>query len=367
MDTNEPKIDLINHTLSCKSCGATLKFAPGTNAIQCQYCGAKNEIEIDSKASIEELDYAAYLEKGAQNEEKQTISVVKCSGCGAQTTLKPNVTSDNCAFCGTSLVIQGGSQATILRPKSLLPFNVSQKDAGELFKNWLGDLWFAPNDLTSTARNAERLKGMYIPYWTFDSDTFSEYTGERGDDYTVTETYTENGETHTRQVTRTRWSPAFGNINHDFDDVLVDATKSLPNDYVRKLEPWDLENLVPYNDQYLSGFQTETYQVNLKDGFEEAKKIMDEQIREIIRRDIGGDHQRIHTVKTKHSKITFKHILLPIWISAYRYNDQVYRFLVNGRTGEVQGERPYSWIKIALAVIAGLILVFLILKISGKV
>ena len=79
---------------------------------------------------------------------------------------------------------------------------------------------------------------------------------------------------------------------------------------------------------------------------------MDARIRVLVCRDIGGDEQRIHSVKTQHDNVTFKHILLPVWISAYRYQNQVYRFLVNARTGEVQGERPYSWVKITLLVLA---------------
>lgn len=127
---------------------------------------------------------------------------------------------------------------------------------------------------------------------------------------------------------------------------------SLPQALVAKLEPWDLEELVPYADDYLSGFRSESYRVGLAEGFEVAKTVMDEGIRQSICRDIGGDHQRIHNVHTLYSNITFKHLLLPVWVSAYRFHDKIYRFVVNARTGEVQGERPWSFVKIALAVLA---------------
>ena len=139
-----------------------------------------------------------------------------------------------------------------------------------------------------------------------------------------------------------------GHVDNLFDDVLVVASKSLPREYVEKLEPWELQNLVPFNESYLSGFKTESYQIDLKEGFDDAKIKMDERIRAAVCSDIGGDHQRIHTLNTIYNNITFKHILLPIWISAYQYKEKVYRFLINGLTGEVQGERPYSWIKISL-------------------
>jgi hypothetical protein len=145
------------------------------------------------------------------------------------------------------------------------------------------------------------------------------------------------------------WRPVSGHVSQFFDDVLVLASTSLPRKYTEKLEPWDLPNLVEFKEEYLSGFRSESYQINLLNGFDTAKKVMDDKIRISIRRDIGGDHQKINALSTAHSDVKFKHILLPIWISAYRFNNKVYRFMINGRTGEVQGERPWSWVKITLA------------------
>jgi hypothetical protein len=143
--------------------------------------------------------------------------------------------------------------------------------------------------------------------------------------------------------------------------VLVLASNSLPSKHAAALEPWDLKELVPYRDEYLSGFAAESYQVTLEDGFVQAKGIMDGVIRASIRRDIGGDEQRIHWVQTQYNDVTFKHVLLPVWISAYRYHERVFRFLVNARTGEVQGERPYSTIKIVLTVLLALAVVALVM------
>ena len=108
-----------------------------------------------------------------------------------------------------------------------------------------------------------------------------------------------------------------------------------------------------YSDEYLSGFRAESYQVELEQGFGQARELMVPTIEETIEEDIGGDHQRIHGMRSRYDNITFKHILLPVWISAYRYQNKAFRFLVNARTGEVQGERPWSWFKIALAALAG--------------
>ena len=333
----------------CKNCGAKLSFAPGTQHLKCEYCGAMNEIEI-SKEEIKENDFLEFLDKGIDTAPKEVVNTLKCDACGAETTFEPNVVSEACAFCGNNLVVKNATSHDIIQPKSLLPFKVDNKESIALFQKWLADLWWAPNALKKYARQ-KKISGMYIPYWTYDSDTTSDYTGQRGDNYQETETYEEDGETKTRIVTRTRWTYVSGRVWENFDDVLILASHSLPKKYIEKLEPWDLESLVPYDGKFLSGFKTESYQVDLKDGFEEAKDKMEVVIRGKIKNDIGGDHQRISSLSTYYDDITFKHILLPVWISAYRYNDKVYRFMVNGRTGEVQGERPYSVIKITLFVL----------------
>ena len=340
----------------CQQCGADLEFAPGSLNQACPYCGHENPIP-QSDEDIHELDYEAVLADMENAEEITEQVVARCDGCGAESSMDPNITSDDCPFCGSPMVANGGSNKQI-KPKSLLPFKVTKDEATQSFTDWIQGLWFAPNKLKQFTKRHQGLNGMYVPYWTYDCNSTSYYTGERGEHYYVTETYTtqENGQTvtKTRQVRRTRWHRCRGVVWNDFDDILVLASNSLPQKYIEALEPWDLVNLVPYGDEYLAGFRTESYQVELGPGFVKAQEIMDDSIRDTIRHDIGGDEQRINTVKSQYDNVTFKHILLPVWISAYRYQEQVYRFLINARTGEVQGERPYSWIKITLAVITGL-------------
>ncbi|HEV3203825.1 MAG TPA: hypothetical protein VGY77_05550, partial [Gemmataceae bacterium] len=205
--------------------------------------------------------------------------------------------------------------------------------------------------------NLGQMAGVYAPYWTYDSMTFTHYTGERGDDYFETETYQErdaNGQmvTKTREVRKTRWTSVSGEVRHFFDDVLIYASQSLPENYVYNLAPWDLPEAEDFRSDFLSGFKTERYTIGLKDGFAKARGIMDQEIRRLCCRNIGGDHQRLNTVDTQYLGITFKHLLLPMWLAVYRYQNQPHRVLVNGRTGKVVGSRPYSWIKITLFILA---------------
>lgn len=352
---DEPKKEKISNELKCTGCGAVLEFKPGTTNLTCTYCGAENVIAQKAE-KIEEIDYVKFINEKLDKEEKIDVVAVKCESCGASITLEPNVTSDECPYCDQNIVVEGGSTSTLLKPRSVLPFKITRKKAAESFRTWIGKLWFAPSDLKRNTQN-EKIDGIYLPYWTYDTNTDSYYSGQRGDYYYETEHYTttnDQGETVTKQrrVRRTRWTPVSGSVAIGFDDVLVIASNSLPTKYTERLEPWYLKDLLPYDNKYLSGFRSENYQVEVTAGMEIAKQKMEPTIRSTIRRDIGGDEQRISSLDTSYHDITFKHILLPIWISSYRYRDKVYRFLINGQTGEVQGERPYSALKIALTVLA---------------
>lgn len=342
----------------CSQCGATLHFAPGTNALRCPYCGTENVIVVEAPP-LEELDFEAALASVRSRAETYEVMVVQCPACGAQTTFDPHVSADRCAFCAAPLVRTAVAQR-LVKPQGLLPFRVTEAEAREAFRRWLRTRWFAPNDLKRYARRQGGLSGIYLPHWTYDAETTTRYTGQRGEYYYTTETYTavENGKTvtKTRRVRHTRWWPAAGRVENTFDDVVVVASESLPRSYVTALEPWDLAEVTPYADAYLSGFRTESYTVDLEQGFELAKERMAPVIDAAIRRDIGGDEQRILSRDTRYFSVTFKHLLLPVWISAYRYHDRLYRFLVNARTGEVTGERPWSWIKITLAIVCALAL-----------
>lgn len=345
----------------CQSCGSVLFYEPGTQFLKCTSCGTENQIPAVKTEVIEE-DFLRTLAtiNSIPTENRMHFSVLKCMGCGAESTVPEHATALKCSFCGTPSVLNNKIEKELIRPKYLLPFTINKQNGLIVLKKWIAGLWFAPNALKQLAR-LDDLNGVYIPYWTYDSLTWTQYTGQRGVYYYETETYRVNGKTETRQVRKTRWYPAAGSVQFHFDDVLVPASKSLPQNYARALEPWDLKSLTGFQEHYLSGFQSECYQISLPEGFEVAKSVMQEHITLLVKRDIGGDTQRIATIDTQYSKMTYKHILLPIWISAFRFHNKAYRVLINARTGEVQGERPWSWVKIFFAALAAAVLAYIVL------
>jgi DNA-directed RNA polymerase subunit RPC12/RpoP len=337
----------------CSQCGASLEYTPGSDVLRCGHCGHQNRI-LAPAAPILEQDFRQTLRDLADSAPASDQVAVHCDSCGASYTFGAATHAGLCPFCGAPVVAKTEHHRQ-LHVQALLPFEVAREQARAAFRQWLGKLWLAPGGLKDYARDDARLAGMYVPYWTYDADTATTYQGERGDNYQVREIYRaiENGREveRTRIVTKIRWIPVAGRVSRFFDDVLVLASRSLPRAVTERLEPWDLANLTPYQEEYLSGFQSEMYQVPLDQGFERAREIMANAIRRDIERDIGGDHQRIQAADTRYGAIHFKHILLPVWMSAFRFRDKTYRFLVNGRTGEVQGERPYSPWKIAFAIL----------------
>lgn len=348
----------------CANCGANMVFDPQNGQLTCPYCGSKKAIE-PSGEEIVERDYYSYLRPDAERLQPlaQNAMQVTCETCGATVTFVPPETARNCDFCGGKIVAQPKSADPLVAPEAVLPFSVTTQTASTALRSWINSRWFAPNNLKILAQ-PDKVGSIYIPYWTFDADTNSSYTGERGEHYYETEYYEEDGERKSREVRHTNWFGASGMVSRHLDDLYIPATKSLLPDYIKRLN-WEFQSLVPYEPAYLAGHKAQTYQVSLEEGFELFKQDATAIIYNDVRHDIGGDEQRVYNVNTDYSNVTFKHLLLPVYAGAYRYNNKVFQIVVNGTTGEVQGERPYSWLKIGCLTIVILFVLLIVLLIAS--
>ena len=346
------------HRWPCAQCGAQLRYTPGQTSLTCDHCGHEQTIVADTPRTrtraLQELDLAKGLQDDLAGDDMVELRTTSCPNCGALVEITGATHATECPFCATPVVLDTGTRR-LIKPQALVPFRLSEPLARKAMVAWMGSLWFAPGTLLEYARKGRAMNGVYVPLWTFDAATASRYTGQRGDYYYETQTVsvTVNGRREQRQeqVRKTRWSAASGRVSRAFDDMLVLASRSLPARLGNELTPWDLTALVPYAPEFLAGFQAEGYTVLLADGHKEARERMADVISDDVRRDIGGDEQRIQGIDTNWADETFKHILLPVWMAAYKYNGKSYRFLVNGQTGEVQGERPWSIWKIGFVVI----------------
>lgn len=379
------------HRYPCENCGASLRFQPGQQMLVCDYCGHQQKISdgadraparqpqdrgetavLTDPESGRALQWDAGhkspelveipLTKGLRLDQNLDITLeirtLSCPNCGAQVEVEGAGHSSECPFCATPVVTDTGT-ARKIKPQGVLPFRLTEEQAHKAMEDWLGNLWFAPSGLTAYARRGRKMRGIYSPYWTFDASTRSDYSGQRGDYYyeTVYVTQTINGRSQrvAQQVRRVRWRSASGQVARDFNDVLVLASASLPRRFVDALTPWDLSHLRDYRPDYLLGLEAEGYTIPLADGHGIARQELAGVILNDARRDIGGDEQRVTHIATDYKDETFKHILLPVWTAAYRYNGKSFRFVVNGQSGRVMGERPWSVWKIAAAIIAALL------------
>jgi DNA-directed RNA polymerase subunit RPC12/RpoP len=337
----------VNH-YPCSACGANMVFEPTVQTLRCPYCENTEEIVKEDRAIVEyDFETAEHCASENWGREKK---VIHCKNCGGEVVLDAVETANSCAFCGSSYIVKNDESAGIV-PESLIPFKVSQKKALEGFTHWIKKRHFAPNAL-KTNYKCERMNGVYIPNWTYDADTCSSYTAEAGHYYYVTERYTENGQQKTRRVRKIRWSFTSGRYSHFFNDVLINASRQIEGQLMTSIEPFHLEELAVYDPRYLSGFSAERYSIGLHEGWDRARDNIDSDIRSAIRRQIHADEIRNLRVNTTYSNIKFKHILLPVWISAYTYKNKIYRYMVNGQTGEVQGRAPVSAVKIILLISA---------------
>lgn len=340
----------------CDQCGADLEFSIGQQQLACPYCGAVKQIELPADADIVENDYEAMLQRlqvlkercGQADDAATGQHEIRCDSCGANVVFQGTLTSTTCPYCASPLQRDKIHDASTRIPvDAVLPFLVPRERVAEGLRRWVKSLWFAPNDFKRDGVQG-KFNGCYYPYYTFDSVTFTRWAGERGDHYWET---VKGPDGKDRQERRTRWTSCSGSFERIFDDVLTLALQDDHSSLLQSLEPWPLGKCQPYSPALLAGLFARTYDVPLDRGFEAAKSRMEDAILAEIRRRIGGDEQRVSSRKTSHRAVTFKHVLLPVWLMAYRYKEKTYRITMNAATGEVQGERPWSWVKITLFVL----------------
>lgn len=347
----------------CSSCGGDMAFDPQAQTLKCPFCGSVAEVEVEMRAIIDrdfdQAEEAANINWGAIKK------VFHCNNCGADSIIDGNSTAQFCAFCGSTHIIKY-EEAAGIAPEGMIPFKVEKRTAEENFNNWIKKRFFAPAALKTTYRK-QSLSGAYIPFWAYSCDAESNYTAEAGKHYYVTEKKPVKKEGKTemveQKVKKTRWQPVSGNFNRSFRDLIINASKQIKNAVIARVEPFKLDELVPYAPGYLAGFLAEKYSIGLKEGWEEARKRIDRDIESGIRTHIGADEVRNIKVNSVYKNRRYKHLLLPVWISSYTFNNKIYHFMVNGQTGKVSGESPVSAGKVIalLAAIAAVIALLIIL------
>ena len=327
----------------CPNCGATVVFDPASGKMHCDYCGYSCELPKPEEGNeICEMDFESALHTESFDWGQQKKEV-QCKQCGAVTVYDALETAAVCPFCGSTSVMPAATENTIA-PGAVCPFAITKEQAGERFSNWLKGKLFAPKKAKRNARPGA-FQGVYLPYWTYDAQTTSNFTGRAGYDKRVKD---RDGNVRTE----TDWRHVSGVYQEFFDDVTIMASKRQADSGVRACEPFDFSKLVPYSPQVVAGFVAERYSVGLKEGWASAQRTiqsrLNSSISSYIRRHWNADRSDSVHFSTLYSNITYKYLLVPTWISSFKYKDKVYQFAVNGQTGKVGGKAPVSALRVII-------------------
>jgi Zn finger protein HypA/HybF involved in hydrogenase expression len=357
-------------TFPCPKCGAGTAFTPG----QCPACGHAVDLPRDENAAIQELSLDDLLAKAPATGYGAEGRSLTCERCGAQSRIAAADPSARCPFCGSPIAGAGAADAAVVRPAAILPFALTKEQALERFRAWAAGLWLAPAELKS--RPADRIVGVYRPYWMFNAAAHAWYRGQQGEwvyekeEYDEQENVLENNQwvkrtvRKSREVRRTRWFPTVsGQVSGVYGDVLLFAGRD-----IGFATTYDLKALRPYDPALIAGWQAEPYTLRPDQAWPKAKEEIDGLITRAVCRDIGGAEQRISSLRTQYLAVNVKHVLLPLFIASYTINGKTYRFQVNGQSGDVAGDRPYSKLKVALvtaAVVAAVILLYVLSYLRG--
>jgi hypothetical protein len=355
---------LAEQKFACPACGGEAIWNAARQALVCAFCSTVSPARVGGGGQIEEHDLVQALRRipddarGWQAERRS----VKCQSCRAISVVEPSQAAQRCSFCGSAQLVPYQETKAALRPESVLPFQVPEPRAREIIRDWYGKVWFAPNALKRRALT-DTVKGLYLPYWTFDAQVHASWTAEAGYYYYVTEHYRDSqGETRTRSVQHTRWEWKSGSLDHFFDDDLVCASVGVQSSLVQSIEPFPTtQKLVPYNAGYVAGWTVERYQIDLVSAAQRSRAQMDAKVRSLCADEVPGDTQRNLEVDADYSRQTFKHILVPVWLLTYGYGAKHFQVAINGYTGAIAGQYPKSAVKIALAVLAVIALALLAL------
>lgn len=356
----------------CPACGGEAVWDPRRHKLVCPFCGTESTAELPSGGDIAEHDLAEALRamlpaaSGAQvTATGNSARQVRCQSCNAVSMLDPSRQAQVCEFCGSAQLLPYAQAQQVIKPESVLPFSVAEDSARDRIRAWYGRLWLAPGTLKRRALT-DTVKGVYLPYWTFDAHVDATWTADAGHYYWTTQTYAEGGSMRTRKVREVRWEPAAGRLAQHFDDDLVCASVGVHPGLMRGIEPFPMTTLKPYDAGYVSGWVVERYQIDLADAARRARADMDSRLRQLCGAEVPGDTYRNLQVDARYSAQTFKHILAPVWLLSYTFGAKSFQCVMNGVSGTIAGEYPKSPWKIALLVLAAIVVVALVLSVGGQ-
>ncbi len=356
IEIDEKGLDLEEDVIQyeCENCGSNMVYDPETKSLFCKSCKTTISFDVE-EFIIKENDLLSQLaiEKEISIDENSSENEICCKNCGAVSIFDGEVFSDKCIYCGSSYVYTKDND-NYIKAEYVLPFEVSETMLRGILEKFGKKNFFMNKEFKEHLTKGE-VFGVYIPYWTYDTGTTSIYNAMRGDYYYIPVTKIVDGKSVTTMERRTRWTRVQGSYKLFFDDIVVSGVNKEDFIYQNLANTFNTKAVVPYDSKYLLGFSARKYDVEVKDGWETAKELSKPGIEGGIRTVIGGDTVKNLNYVSEYNDVTFKHTLLPVWISTYNFKEKVYRITINGQMGKVVGKYPLSYGRIALVTILSII------------
>jgi len=337
-------------TYTCPRCGGHLAYDIRASGIACQHCGYQQKVEGALLGrSADEFEFTLDTLNQAEQGWGELRSQLHCDNCGAELSYPKGAVATSCPYCASNKVNVQVAEEEKLRPRFLVPFKLSKEQLPTLVSTWLGQGWFHPPEL-SAGFMIRRFSAVYLPFWTFDANISADWEAEVGQQVSqrVYNASQKRWETRTHIV----WNWREGQVDVPIDDLVISgvAPQRLIQTILSKTLPFDLSGLVAYQSDYLAGLQAQAYDVTLPEAWEQAKVEMRERAKQACHDDIPSAYVRNFSVSADFADESWRYILLPIYLAAYRYKDKVYQVMVNGQTGKVAGQKPVDWSKVWLAI-----------------
>jgi len=338
-------------TFKCRYCGGTIAYSATQRELTCPYCRRAQHIDAEEVGqAAEEYEFTEDTMARARYGWGEKRIELACEACGSVVAVAPNALTDTCAFCGSNRVLARDVAGDILRPTALIPFAVDQQRLQALVKEWLGQGWMHPSGLRNIHALRE-LAGVYLPHWTFDTHARAKWRAEVG--HLKTERYRQGGEWKTRTTIKWRWQS--GSVSMPINDLLVAGTGKVSQVVLEKVAPFDLGKLVTYDPGYLAGWQAKIYDIPLTEAWSMAKDQIRERIKGACYADTGSAHVRSFRMSVDFDEERWRHILLPVYLVSYKFEDRTFQIMVNGQNGKVAGQKPVEWLRIWLVIAALLV------------
>jgi len=330
--TDEPEEAETAQVYACPNCGGHMRFEAESQAMTCEFCGFESPTQArPAGGEVEQtLDFVLPTTRAHRWAEAQHR--LACTKCGAESLLPPGQTASECPYCGSRRLIESQETRELVDPVAIGLVQFSETNAIRRLREWLGHGWFAPDDLRKLARTSS-MRAAYYPFWSFDGTLELKWECEVNEG---------TGRSP-------NWVRRDGVEYQMFDDQLVPAMRALKVEEIARIEPFNTKKLVEFEPEFLAGWSAMTYDLALADASLQAR----EKVARVLRRQLysrvllGREKRNLRSGGANWSGMTFKLVLLPMWVGTYRYRNHGYRVLINGQTGKVGGVKPRDDLKLA--------------------